>query len=74
MGSAHRCRSCPPGGRPDDGFMLVAYQIALVAILTVIVIDNRYRLSRTAIVTSLAVDLGAGQRAVPSRRPRRGAR
>jgi len=43
-----------------DGFMLVTYQIALVAILTAIVIDNRYRLSRTAIVTSLAVDLGEG--------------
>jgi signal transduction histidine kinase len=43
-----------------DSFMLVAYQIALVAILTVIAIDNRYRLSRTAIVTSLAVDLGEG--------------
>jgi len=43
-----------------DGFMLVTYQIALVAILTVIAIDNRYRLSRTAIVTSLAVDLGEG--------------
>jgi hypothetical protein len=41
-----------------DGFMLVTYQIALVAILTAIAIDNRYRLSRTAIVTSLAVDLG----------------
>jgi len=43
-----------------DGFMLVTYQIALVAILTAIAIDNRYRLSRTAIVTSLAVDLGEG--------------
>jgi signal transduction histidine kinase len=45
-------------GARIDGFMLVAYQIALVAILAVIAIDNRYRLSRTAIVTSLAVDLG----------------
>jgi signal transduction histidine kinase len=43
-----------------DGFMLVAYQIVLVVILIVIAIDNRYRLSRTAIVTSLAVDLGEG--------------
>jgi signal transduction histidine kinase len=43
-----------------DGFMLVTYQIALVAILIVIAIDNRYRMSRTAIVTSLAVDLGEG--------------
>jgi signal transduction histidine kinase len=40
--------------------MLVTYQIALIAILTVIAIDNRYRLSRTAIVTSLVVDLGEG--------------
>jgi signal transduction histidine kinase len=47
-------------GARIDGFMLVAYQIALVAILTAITIDNRYRLSRTAIVTSLAVDLGQG--------------
>ncbi|MDF2748334.1 MAG: hypothetical protein K0S98_2621 [Propionibacteriaceae bacterium] len=47
-------------GARIDGFMLVAYQIALVAILTAIAIDNRYRLSRTAIVTSLAVDLGEG--------------
>jgi signal transduction histidine kinase len=47
-------------GARIDGFMLVTYQIALVAILTVIAIDNRYRLSRTAIVTSLAVDLGEG--------------
>jgi signal transduction histidine kinase len=47
-------------GARIDGFMLVAYQIALVAILTLIAIDNRYRLSRTAIVTSLAVDLGEG--------------
>jgi signal transduction histidine kinase len=43
-----------------DGIMLLAYQIALVTILIVIAIDNRYRLSRTAIVTSLAVDLGEG--------------
>jgi signal transduction histidine kinase len=43
-----------------DGFMLVTYQIALVGILAAIAIDNRYRLSRTAIVTSLAVDLGKG--------------
>jgi signal transduction histidine kinase len=43
-----------------DGIVLVTYQIALVAILIVIAIDNRYRLSRTAIVTSLAVDLGEG--------------
>ena len=35
-------------GARIDGFMLVAYQIALVAILTAITIDNRYRLSRTA--------------------------
>ena len=47
-------------GARIDGFMLVAYQIALVTILIVIAIDNRYRLSRTAIVTSLAVDLGEG--------------
>jgi signal transduction histidine kinase len=47
-------------GARIDGFMLVTYQIALVAILTAIAIDNRYRLSRTAIVTSLAVDLGKG--------------
>jgi signal transduction histidine kinase len=47
-------------GARIDGFMLVTYQIALVAILTVIALDNRYRLSRTAIVTSLAVDLGEG--------------
>jgi signal transduction histidine kinase len=47
-------------GAGIDAFMLIAYQIALVAILTVIAIDNRYRLSRTAIVTSLAVDLGEG--------------
>jgi hypothetical protein len=45
-------------GARIDGFMLVAYQIALVGTLTVIAIDNRYRLSRAAIVTSLAVDLG----------------
>jgi signal transduction histidine kinase len=45
-------------GARIDGFMLVAYQIALVGILTAIAIDSRYRLSRTAIVTSLAVDLG----------------
>jgi signal transduction histidine kinase len=47
-------------GARIDAFMLVAYQIALVTILIVIAIDNRYRLSRTAIVTSLAVDLGEG--------------
>jgi hypothetical protein len=47
-------------GARIDGFMLVTYQIALIAILTAIAIDNRYRLSRSAIVTSLAVDLGAG--------------
>ena len=48
-------------GARIDGFMLVTYQILLVAILTAIAIDNRYRLSRTAIVTSLAVDLGEGR-------------
>jgi signal transduction histidine kinase len=48
-------------GARIDGFMLVTYQIALVGILTAIAIDNRYRLSRTAIVTSLAVDLGEGR-------------
>ncbi len=47
-------------GARIDGIVLVTYQIALVAILIVIAIDNRYRLSRTAIVTSLAVDLGEG--------------
>jgi signal transduction histidine kinase len=47
-------------GARIDAFMLVAYQIALMGILTAIAIANRYRLSRTAIVTSLAVDLGEG--------------
>ena len=47
-------------GARIDGFMLVAYQVALVAVLMVMAIDNRYRLSRMAIVTSLAVDLGEG--------------
>jgi signal transduction histidine kinase len=47
-------------GAQIDPYMLAAYQIAQVAIVIVIAMDNRYRLSRTAIVTSLAVDLGEG--------------
>jgi hypothetical protein len=43
-----------------DGLLLVAYEIALLAILAAILIDNRYRRSRTTIVTNLAVDLGEG--------------
>ena len=60
-------------GARIDGFMLVTYQILLVAILTAIAIDNRYRLSRTAIVTSLCRPRRR-QVAVPARRARRGAR
>jgi signal transduction histidine kinase len=47
-------------GAHIDNVLLVTYEVALIAILAAIVIDNRYRLSRTTIVTNLAVDLGSG--------------
>jgi hypothetical protein len=42
-----------------DAALLVAYEIILIAVVAVVVLDERYRRSRAAIVTNLAVDLGA---------------
>lgn len=46
------------GARLDQTF-LVAYEIGLLAAVAMVVIDDQYRRSRAAIVTNLAVDLGA---------------
>jgi signal transduction histidine kinase len=42
-----------------DAALLAAYEIGLLVALAVMVIDDRYRRSQAAIVTNLAVDLGA---------------
>lgn len=46
-------------GAHVDAALLVAYEIGLLAALAVVVTDDWYRRSRAAIVTNLAVDLGA---------------
>ena len=46
-------------GAELDAAFLAAYEIVLIAVVAVLVLDDRYRRSRTAIVTNLAVDLGA---------------
>jgi signal transduction histidine kinase len=52
-------------GAPVDGLVLSTYEFVLIAILIAITIDHRYRRSRAAIVTSLAVDLGRSARSLP---------
>jgi hypothetical protein len=46
-------------GADLDAALLVAYETVLIAVVAVLVLDDRCRRSRTAIVTNLAVDLGA---------------
>ena len=48
-------------GADLDAALLAAYETVLIAVVAAVVLDNRYRRSRTAIVTNLAVDLGAEQ-------------
>jgi hypothetical protein len=47
------------GGARVDAAFLVAYELAIVAAVAAVVVDDRYRRSRGAIVTNLVVDLGA---------------
>ena len=47
-------------GAHVDGVLLGAYEIVVLTALIAITVDHRYRRSRTAIVTDLAVDLGDG--------------
>jgi hypothetical protein len=46
-------------GAQLDAGLLTAYEIVLLVVVIIVVLEDRYRRSRGAIVTNLAVDLGA---------------